>query len=114
MIVVHYWPTCSVSRSKWIKPGFIPRKISDKYVSRDGIVLHEWRQKRKKPHINITLRVRSSYGHIYTGETCNFGVRRVNTNVSLDNNIPVGLKPDSGVNDHTILNFSMVFRDDLE
>lgn len=32
------------------------------------------------------------YGRIYAVGTCNFGVRRVNTDVSLDNNIPVGFK----------------------
>lgn len=68
---------------------------------------------KEKALVDITPGSRGVYGRIYAVGTCNFGVRRVNTDVSLDNNIPVGFKAWSlGVNDHGILNFSMVFRDD--
>lgn len=78
-------------------------------------------KEKKKPLINITfLCCGATYGRIYIACQSDFGARRVNTNVSLDNNIPVGsddllfltptlYKQGYGVNDHTSLNFSMVF-----
>lgn len=48
-------------------------------------------EEKKEKHLSILSSVvGGSYGRIYTGVACNFGARRVNTNVSLDNNIPVG------------------------
>ncbi|KOC58859.1 hypothetical protein WH47_01383 [Habropoda laboriosa] len=49
--------------------------------------------KERKNHLSILSPAFEVHTGVFTlAGTCNFGMRRVNTDVSLDNNIPVGSK----------------------